>query len=513
MSVRYQPSSQHASGIGDSNRVKPAYPITGMSIRGMIAGLIGRVTTVLSRDEGDIRIYRQGGGAGAIIFVHGLKGEMGATWGRFPELLLAEPGLRGWDIYGYGYPTSLRLDIPRIWASDPDLETVASALRTRLLHDPFKQYKSIALLAHSMGGLVVQRAVLTKEIMDKTAHVVLFGCPSSGVDKARIARKSKRQIADMAPGSEFIVGLRKTWMERFGSNPPFDFYTVAGRMDQFVDTESSLGPFPENSRRIVAGDHLQIVKPATMHDVSVRIVVEAVQGRAAPRGRWDSAVVAGEAREFRRVIEQLSPHVAELDEQAMIELALAYDGIGQGEKAIHFLEDRCAHGANFSDPFGVLGGRLKRRWLLQRKEADWGKAHDAYSKGLARSLDSEGKPTSPNQAMYHAINLAFLEMMHVPAVEAKIPKSALDHANQALEYALSASQDQWMHATKAEAQLYLGNIEIAAFEYRAAVRLAKQREIDSMYNQALVVGDRVGGGNYLKSIMEAFGQGPADEEK
>jgi hypothetical protein len=92
----------------------------------------------------------------AILFVHGFSGDPTKTWGNFPSLLIAEKRLNDWDVYSLGYHTGLSLDVVGIWRANPGLISLAGLLATRAALEPLKRYQSLALIAHSMGGLVVQ---------------------------------------------------------------------------------------------------------------------------------------------------------------------------------------------------------------------------------------------------------------------------------------------------------------------------------------------------------------------
>ena len=48
----------------------------------------------------------------------------------------------------------------------------------------------------------------------------------------------KRQLRNMAIGSEFIATLRQEWAARFEPEPSFDLMVVAGEQDQFVPSKS-----------------------------------------------------------------------------------------------------------------------------------------------------------------------------------------------------------------------------------------------------------------------------------
>jgi pimeloyl-ACP methyl ester carboxylesterase len=472
-----------------------------------VVGLIKTLTTLLDRDKPDLLVLRANDSPAAVVFIHGFGGDMEETWGKFPEFLMSEPGLQNWDVYSYGYPTSLRVDIPGIWVANPPINVLADAFAGRFQHDPLKRYRSVTILAHSMGGLVVQRALVSDpSIATRVTHVVLFGTPSAGLSKAALGRRGRKQVRDMIEGGEFIRGLRRDWDSTFGDGRAFKFFAVAGRMDSFVPVDSSLSPFAVEQRRTIPGDHLQIVKPQNSTELSVRIVCEALKGRAAPRGPWDSALVAVELGEFKKVIQQLEPRVEQLDEDAAVALALAYDGVGRNSDAIKVLTDRKNRGLKMAEPWNVFGGRYKRRWLLERTDAALQAAVEAYTEGLRVAM--EGK-VNHDQAMYACINLAFLALVSVPANESRIPTPARVLAQQALDHASKADVGVWRHATEAEAKLYFDGIDAACASYGQAIALAGQREIDSMFTQAVRVAERIGGPKHAARIYATFGHGEA----
>src|SRR4051812_25975231 len=111
--------------------------------------------------DGTIKTFRNNGDdKAAVVFLHGFGGDAAATWLEFPNVLGADRTLREWSIFSIGYPSRLRLDWRGIWSADPPLITISDKLRTQLRAAPLERYKAIALIAHSMGGLVVQRAIL-----------------------------------------------------------------------------------------------------------------------------------------------------------------------------------------------------------------------------------------------------------------------------------------------------------------------------------------------------------------
>jgi pimeloyl-ACP methyl ester carboxylesterase len=210
----------------------------------------------------------------AIVFVHGFGGNADGTWGRFPEFLIAEGALASWDVFSIGYSTSLAFDLAGVWSADPEIITLGGLIETVADLPPIDAYESIAILAHSMGGRLVQRALLSNSALrERVSHVLLFGTPSNGLEKASPFNFWKRQVRDMALGSPFITKLRSDWTTTIGLTFPFAFVTVAGDRDEFVPRTSSIEPFPESRRRVAYGKHLEIV---TVKQV----------GRLSPFGRF-----------------------------------------------------------------------------------------------------------------------------------------------------------------------------------------------------------------------------------
>ena len=126
----------------------------------------------------------------AVVFVHGFTGDVRATWRRIPEFLQAMQRLRDWDLLGFGYQSRKLFDLVGLWSADAQLEEIATMLNSRPeIGDD--RYPTLTFVAHSMGGLVVQRALVKyKELRARTAHGSRrSSTPSSPSSRAR-ARSS-----------------------------------------------------------------------------------------------------------------------------------------------------------------------------------------------------------------------------------------------------------------------------------------------------------------------------------
>ena len=388
----------------------------------------------------------------AVVFLHGFSGDRDDTWDRLPGLLGTVDA--DWDIYTLGYATTFRPDFLGVWSADPDLPILATMLKTQARIDPLRRYRSLAIVAHSMGGLVVQRALVDDpELADRTDKVVLFGTPSAGLRKASWLVLWKRQLRNMANGSEFITELRQDWAERFGTEPGFDLWIVAGEQDQFVPAKSSLGPFPRQFQYVVPGNHLSMVGAADTDSPTVRLLMSALSDAPAAYETTAPLVLAAEIPDAAASA-LIEARGDEMSQQDIVRAALALERNGKRDEAMALLQRYQALG---TDVQGTLAGRIKRMWI---ENEDLGFAQHALAL-YQEALNLARKTGDGSQIYYHSINVAFMEFVAFDRVE-----RAREMAELALENASHAKADAWRVATQAEANLYLGRRDLALDLYR-----------------------------------------------
>ena len=387
----------------------------------------------------------------AVVFLHGFSGDRDDTWDRLPGLLGTV--VSDWDIYTLGYATTFRPDLLGVWSADPDLPILATMLKTQARIAPLRRYRSIALVAHSMGGLVVQRALVDDpELARRTDKVVLFGTPSAGLRKASWVFFWKRQLRNMARGSEFITELRRDWDARFEPEPGFDLMVVAGERDQFVPSESSLAPFPRHVHHVVSGDHLSMVRAADSDSPSVRLLMSALSDVPVAQETTAPLALAAEVPDAT-ALTQIEARGDEMSEQEVVRAALALEQNGKRDEAIALLQRYQTLG---TDVQGTLAGRIKRLWIGNE---DPGFAQHALAL-YEEALDTARKIGDRSQVYYHSINVAFLEFVAFGRVE-----RAREMAELALENASLDKENAWSVATQAEANLYLGKRDLAVDLY------------------------------------------------
>jgi pimeloyl-ACP methyl ester carboxylesterase len=122
----------------------------------------------------------------AVVFVHGFLGSALGTWMRFPAMLRAEPKCAGCDLVFYGHDAGRR----RVAASAYRLEQFLDALFSDPLAiinsnlDPEDRrpapfsYRSMLLVAHSLGAVLCRQALLNAHLRRRTwptkVRLVLF---------------------------------------------------------------------------------------------------------------------------------------------------------------------------------------------------------------------------------------------------------------------------------------------------------------------------------------------------
>ena len=395
----------------------------------------------------------------AVVFLHGFSGGRDDTWANFPGLLMENPAINGWNIFTLGYATTLLPDIVGIWSADPDLTILASLFQTELAIPPLSRHRRLAVVAHSMGGLVAQKTLVDNlDLADKVSNLVLFGTPSNGLVKAGFLALWKRQLRNMARGGEFVVRLRADWDNRFRPKAPFNLTVVAGDRDQFVPPDSSLSPFDRSVCRVVPGDHLQIVKPQDAGAESYRLLCSILASHPQPAETASPSRLAAELGSTTAKPQQSVPALTQED---VVKQALALERDGDRDAAMDLLQRTLAEHPGWTDLIGTLAGRIKRIWLEHTDRTDEAtRALELYR----RALDIARADDDSEQIYYHAINIAFLEFVGFDnrGVARQMAELALVHCER-------APSAYWNTATQAEAHLYLGDTAKALQLYGTAL--------------------------------------------
>lgn len=447
----------------------PSY-ITNLVIKTVIKKVTSKSTT---DDKPKIESYREEEENNSVVlFLHGFTGDPIETFKNIPNLLIANDLIDGYDIFSIGYSSSLMPDIgANIWSADPDINNLSEYFKT-LLETRFNNYNKISVVAHSMGGLVAQSGILKleKKEFKKITHLLMFGTPSGGLNVAniKIAKGLKRQIKDLGSSSDFILKLRTDWNERFHDKYPFEFKAIAGLSDEFIDRKSSLEVFKDRYRYQIEGNHATMIKANNNQDIQnpcYRLLLNDLSPVNKRFQKENPFALNQFIAKNKGIINELDDDINSLDYRGLKKIALAYDALGEDEKAIKSLINHPLSNSN-SDVMGIIGGRFKRKYLFKgSKLKDAVKAIEWYEKGYAIAEEKKDK----DQIFYHSINLAFFSIVH------SYDKEKMKHyAQKALDNCNLNSTNVWEIATIAEANMYLKNEKLAEEYYNKVMRKTKE---------------------------------------
>jgi pimeloyl-ACP methyl ester carboxylesterase len=207
----------------------------------------------------------------ALMLVHGIFSSA-KTWESLIATISADEDLTNLFVATFEYATpKFNLNPAR---AIPDYDDIALKLWT-FLQTTLKDYEQIAIVAHSQGGLIVQR-MLTLRIEDGSAQslarikqVILLACPNSGSDLFLALRRytfifRNPQERSLRPLDKGLERTRSVILEKVvhakdltPTTAPIAIYAYAGETDGVVKSQSALSAFI--NKGVLEGDHSSIL--------------------------------------------------------------------------------------------------------------------------------------------------------------------------------------------------------------------------------------------------------------
>ncbi|MFE9889041.1 alpha/beta fold hydrolase [Streptomyces scopuliridis] len=238
-----------------------------------------------------------------VVFVHGFLSSP-ETWEPFGRLIAGDPELAFVEplLFAYASPA-----LPRVrWRCVPDVDDIAESLKV-YLETEAADHRDLVLVAHSQGGLVVQR-YLARMLgtgrgadLARIRRIVLFACPNNGSQFALTLRRrwlgwnpQERQLrpldAVVTDAQRIVINQVVHAREVTGSTCPIPITAYAGESDGIVTPASARSVFPDNGG--LPGDHSTVIRPATVADRSYTALKRLLKD--ARGSRQDSAEGTGE---------------------------------------------------------------------------------------------------------------------------------------------------------------------------------------------------------------------------
>jgi pimeloyl-ACP methyl ester carboxylesterase len=423
------------------------------------------------------KVFRNENANNVILFVHGFSGDAHNTFGKIPELFTQENRLEGWDMFPFGFNANVNPEMGKdVWATVRDINRVSDNLSSAIKYK-FKEYDRIAIVAHGLGGIVAQRAILNldENNRDRISHALLFGTPSNGITNNAIKKVWQNKISELINGQPFIQDLRTDWDTTFKKNYSFNLKVVYARKDDYVSKESCLNPFDKSHWVTVSGDHFTMSNVNTTNNDSYNLILDTLTDNEFTNKFLDKEEVNLILGEYDEVIRKLKPNLDQLDEQGLERLIYALEGLGKRDEAFKILK---SHKLAQSDPdiMNVLGGLYKRKYLDDSLAEDGKAALDYYTKALKLASDIN----QTEQICENAINLAFLNLK----LEENY-RGMKDFANLAVEAAIGFDFDKvWKLRALAEGYIYLNQLEKSKEYFIKLAKKANVREKLNIYSNA-----------------------------
>jgi pimeloyl-ACP methyl ester carboxylesterase len=213
--------------------------------------------------------------APAIIFIHGLGGSPKATWGKMLDCLSGDADFREWAFDCFHFPTCM-FRLPLLGPPPPGLRAISEGLKT-FIEEQHGSRTSIALVAHSLGGLVARQFVVSEMRAGKRLRIdklALIAVPSNGSALASVGSLvafRHRQLRRLSRDDEGLRGLNIDW-EQLAVEENLEVRYVLGGCDQAVPHDSALPFFGRDNKMLINASHRSIVQPDGKDDIRYQTI-------------------------------------------------------------------------------------------------------------------------------------------------------------------------------------------------------------------------------------------------
>lgn len=233
-------------------------------------------------------LKQERGSENLVVFVHGVFGDTLGTWRNtnglsLPKALLSLPEFStGYDVFMFGFPSS------KIESGSFRISEAAKALKTEWDFRGFAKYKSVLVVAHSMGGLVVLEALTTFHDMRNNVPLVFtYATPYNGAQISKLANDvlNNKALADMIPRDDsgsFLLSLGNRWKQARSSDKrptrvECGYEKAAIPVIGLIVAESSATGLCDSAADAIPGNHIELVKPDTVEHQSIKVLVNAIR--------------------------------------------------------------------------------------------------------------------------------------------------------------------------------------------------------------------------------------------
>lgn len=229
----------------------------------------------------------------AIVFVHGIFGDTKGTWTNsngvsFFDYVhsLSNIGNKV-DIYAFGFSSHMLAN------GSLKIGEAANKLNDYLIADGVDKYEEIVFVAHSMGGLITMRELVSHPTLRaKVPLLVFYATPHEGSQITNIGQyvmKNNPAVRQMLPvdANDYLQQINEDWVNVTSITPhptmicAYEKKPVAGAVI-IVPWSSSTRNCDRVASAIEDSDHMSIVKPDRAKHPSVIVLANALNEFIAP---------------------------------------------------------------------------------------------------------------------------------------------------------------------------------------------------------------------------------------
>lgn len=218
-----------------------------------------------------------------IIFVHGLTGQVGTTWGNFPKFLADDPSIE-YKVKEFGY-TSPNL----AWLflkSAPTILSIANGVLSDIKAHCDIENDDIILVGHSMGGVVIKKMLLRLDaqgIKHNISKVCFFDVPHQGSGLANIGKYiswRNRHLKSLVINSAELEDINEQWRDK-NIDQYLSILSIVDANETVVAAGSSKNPFRHHPIETINNvNHISIVKPKSENDPTVIHLKKFIKSKA-----------------------------------------------------------------------------------------------------------------------------------------------------------------------------------------------------------------------------------------
>ncbi|MDQ8943826.1 esterase/lipase family protein [Acinetobacter soli] len=207
-----------------------------------------------------------------IIFVHGLTGKVGTTWGNFPKYLDEDPSIE-YTVKEFGYTSP---NLAWLWfRSAPSISSIANGVLSDIKAHCDIENDDIILIGHSMGGIVIKKILLNlnaKGIKHNITKVCFFDVPHEGSGLANIGKYislRNRHLKSLVSNASHLDDINDQWVDK-SVDKYLNILSIIDANETIVSAMSSKSIFRHHQVETINNvNHISIVKPKTENDNTV----------------------------------------------------------------------------------------------------------------------------------------------------------------------------------------------------------------------------------------------------